>query len=88
MRSRLRTKTLVGLTSIEKMQKKALNLYQAQDYKKDFGFIDYVSPVRRRELSDQLDALAFAELRGKMVNGGFIRSSYRSSGHSRPRRGN
>lgn len=49
--------------------KKALTMYQAQDYKKDFGFIDYVSPVRRRDLWYQLDALAFAEL-GSMVNGG------------------
>lgn len=42
--------------------KKALSLYKAQDYKKDFGFIDFVSPVKRRDLSDELDALAFAEL--------------------------
>ncbi|MGD9921167.1 MAG: DUF6119 family protein [Pseudorhodoplanes sp.] len=49
--------------------KKALTLYQAQDYKTDYGFIDYVSPVRRRDLWEQLDALAFAEL-GSIVNGG------------------
>jgi uncharacterized protein (TIGR04141 family) len=49
--------------------KTALSLYRAEDYRKDFGFIDYVSPVRRRDLQDQLDAIAFAEL-DTMVNGG------------------
>jgi uncharacterized protein (TIGR04141 family) len=49
--------------------KKALRLYRAQDYKKDFAFIDYVSPVRQRDLLDKLDAIAFAELRN-VVNGG------------------
>jgi uncharacterized protein (TIGR04141 family) len=49
--------------------KTALKLYQAQDYKRDFGFIDYVSPVRRRDLVEQLDMLALAELCG-LVNGG------------------
>ena len=43
--------------------KKALTLYRAKDYKRDFGFIDYISAVRRRDLLEQLDALAFSELR-------------------------
>src|SRR5260370_11766840 len=62
-------KTKTSSVDVTGKCKKALNLYQAQDYKKDFGFIDYVSPVRRRELSDQLDALAFAELRGMLTGG-------------------
>lgn len=49
--------------------KKALTLYHLQDYRKDFSFIDHVTPVCRRDLSDQLDALALAELTN-MVNGG------------------
>lgn len=48
--------------------KRALTLYHARDYQKDFGFIDYVSPVRRRDLSAELDAIAFSEL-VRMVNG-------------------
>jgi uncharacterized protein (TIGR04141 family) len=68
-RDALSLKTKTSSVDVLEKCKKALNLYQAQDYKKDFGFIDYVSPVRRRELSDQLDALAFLELRA-MVNGG------------------
>ncbi|MGD9925567.1 MAG: DUF6119 family protein, partial [Pseudorhodoplanes sp.] len=48
--------------------KKAVALYEATDYRKDFGFIDYVSPVRQRDLFDELDALAFAELL-RMVKG-------------------
>jgi uncharacterized protein (TIGR04141 family) len=43
--------------------KKALKLYEAQDYKKDFGFIDFVAPVQDKTLIATLDALAFAELR-------------------------
>lgn len=43
--------------------KTALKLYHATDYKKDFGFIDFVTPVRQQNLLEQLDAAAFAELR-------------------------
>jgi uncharacterized protein (TIGR04141 family) len=63
----LNTKTSAAEV-IEKC-KKALTLYRADDYKKDFGFIDFVSPVRARDLLDKLDSLAFAELR-RLVNGG------------------
>ncbi|MEY9538067.1 uncharacterized protein (TIGR04141 family) [Bradyrhizobium diazoefficiens] len=48
--------------------KTALKLYQAADYKADFGFIDFVSPVKQRTLLDDLDALAFAELQ-ELVKG-------------------
>ena len=44
--------------------KEALKLYRATDYKKDFGFIDFVSPVRQQDLLKELDALAFRELKG------------------------
>ena len=44
-------------------------MYRAKDYKRDFGFIDYISAVRRRDLLEQLDALAFSELR-TLVDGG------------------
>ncbi|QHO78956.1 hypothetical protein ACH79_20450 [Bradyrhizobium sp. CCBAU 051011] len=33
----------------------ALKLYHATDYKKDFGFIDFVAPVRQRNLLEQLE---------------------------------
>lgn len=48
--------------------KKALRLHRAEDCKKDFGFIDFVSPVRERDLLERLDAIAFAELKA-MVDG-------------------
>jgi uncharacterized protein (TIGR04141 family) len=48
--------------------KTALKLYQATDYKADFGFIDFVSPVKQKTLLDELDALAFAELQ-ELVKG-------------------
>lgn len=48
--------------------KTALKLYQAADYKKDFSFIDFVSPVRQRDLHEQLDAAAFTELQ-ELVKG-------------------
>ena len=37
--------------------------YHATDYKKDFGFIDFVTPVRQQDILEQLDAAAFAELK-------------------------
>lgn len=48
--------------------KAALKLYHATDYKQDFGFIDFVAPVRQQNLLEQLDAAAFAELQ-QLVNG-------------------
>lgn len=48
--------------------KKVVTLYEGVEYRKDFGFIDFVSPVRQRDLSDELDALAFAELQ-RLVQG-------------------
>jgi uncharacterized protein (TIGR04141 family) len=49
--------------------KTALTVYHADDYKKDFAFIDFVTPVQQRELLEKLDSLAFADL-ASLVNGG------------------
>jgi len=43
--------------------KRAIKLYGASDYKKDFGFIDFVNPVRQQDLVRELDALAFSEIK-------------------------
>lgn len=40
----------------------ALTLFEATDYKKDYGFIDQIAPVREADLIDALDALVFAEI--------------------------
>ncbi|UPK01440.1 DUF6119 family protein [Bradyrhizobium sp. 170] len=48
--------------------KTALKLYHATDYKRDFGFIDFVTPVRQQSLLEQLDAAAFGELQ-QLVKG-------------------
>jgi len=63
----LNTKT--SHTDVMQKCKRALTLYHDDEYKKDFAFIDYVSPVRQRDLLDKLDALAFAELQN-LVSGG------------------
>lgn len=62
----LNTKT--SASDVMEKCEKALTLYRSTDYKQDFGFIDFVSPVRERDLLDNLDALAFAELR-RLVDG-------------------
>jgi uncharacterized protein (TIGR04141 family) len=62
----LHTKTSPA-DAIEKL-KTALKLYRATDYKRDFGFIDFVTPVREQDLLDTLDALAFGELK-ELVKG-------------------
>ena len=67
-RDALSLKTRTSSVDVIEKCKTALGLYQARDYKKDFGFTDYVAPVGRRELSDQLDALVFSEL-GGLVEG-------------------
>ncbi|API61057.1 hypothetical protein BSL82_09160 [Tardibacter chloracetimidivorans] len=55
-------------SKLSEMCEKALNLFQATDYKKDFAFIDHVQPVADRALTDRLDALAFKDLEA-MVDG-------------------
>jgi uncharacterized protein (TIGR04141 family) len=47
----------------------ALKLFGKTHYKKDYGWIDYVTPVKEQDRIDHLDALAFAELQ-TLVNGG------------------
>ncbi len=42
--------------------KEALKLFDATDYKKDYAFIDQISPVRENDLVTALDALLFAEI--------------------------
>jgi uncharacterized protein (TIGR04141 family) len=61
--------TRTSRTDVIEKCKKALTVYRADDYKKDFAFIDFVAPVRQRELLEKLDALAFADL-ASLVNGG------------------
>ncbi len=46
---------------------KALKLYGATDYKTDFAFIDHVEPVGERLLTQELDAIAFGELKAMVV---------------------
>lgn len=62
--------TLHTRTSSADLQDKcktALKLYQAGDYKRDFGFIDYVLPVRQQDVLRELDAMVFDELK-ELVN--------------------
>lgn len=42
--------------------KQALRLFVATDYKRDFGFIDLIAPVRDRSLTAELDGLVFSEI--------------------------
>ncbi|MCW5716903.1 MAG: TIGR04141 family sporadically distributed protein [Bauldia sp.] len=42
--------------------KKALQLFFASDYKKDFAFIDLIAPVRDKSLGAELDDLVFSEI--------------------------
>ena len=62
----LHTKT--SPTDVIEKCKTALKLYEATDYKKDFGFIDYVSAVSERDLLKELDQIAFSEL-AELVEG-------------------
>jgi uncharacterized protein (TIGR04141 family) len=61
--------TRTSRTDVIEKCKKALTVYRADDYKKDFAFIDFVAPVQQRELLEKLDALAFTDL-ASLVNGG------------------
>lgn len=47
---------------IEKKCKKALQLFNATDYQKDYSFIDQIVPVRDRLLLATLDDLVFSEI--------------------------
>ena len=60
--------TKISPANVIEKCKTALKLYHAADYKKDFGFIDFVTPVRQQDIIVQLDAGAFAELQ-ELVNG-------------------
>lgn len=43
--------------------KMAIRLFNGDDYKRDFEFIDYIVPVRDADQIEELDNLAFAELK-------------------------
>lgn len=48
--------------------KTVLSRYFAEDYKKDFGFLDNITPIRDSETITKLDAALFAELK-KLIAG-------------------
>lgn len=48
--------------------KRALTLFAAKDYEKDFKFIDLITPVKDRGLLDELDELIFSEIK-EMIAG-------------------
>jgi len=54
--------TKISATGLRDKCTAALALYDAEDYKRDFGFIDFVSPVRDRDLLEKLEAIVFKEL--------------------------
>lgn len=60
--------TRVSASGLMEKCKAALRLYAATDYKRDFAFIDYVTPVRHQDVQDQLDAIVFDELK-ELVQG-------------------
>ena len=45
----------------------ALKLFNSDEYKKDFDFIDYIVPVRNKDEIFALDELAFAELKNLLT---------------------
>ena len=49
---------------------RAIELFASDAYKRDFGFIDHITPVRDRTLIETLDALVFEELRKDVEEGG------------------
>ena len=58
----LHLRAVIDPTKLRDHCEMALKLYQATDYKADFAFIDYVQPVGERVLTEELDAVAFADL--------------------------
>lgn len=46
---------------------KALELFNAKDYQKDFGFIDYITPVDDSQLVRRLDEIVFKELQARVT---------------------
>lgn len=58
----------VAAADIGEKCRRALQLFAGTDYKKDYAFIDLITPVRDRTLVGDLDDLIFAEI--KMLLGG------------------
>jgi uncharacterized protein (TIGR04141 family) len=48
--------TRLQLPELPRLAEGLLTAYSAQDYKKDFEFIDFLRPVKRRDVVDELDA--------------------------------
>jgi len=57
----------LAASNIEDKCKRALKLFVATDYEKDFKFIDLIVPVKDRGLLDELDDLVFAEIKGMVA---------------------
>jgi uncharacterized protein (TIGR04141 family) len=74
----LHTKTS-PIDAIEKCRT-ALKLYRAADYKKDFGFIDFIAPVRQQDILEQLDAATFGRT-ARIGKGQCIGLLYHVAGH-------
>jgi uncharacterized protein (TIGR04141 family) len=58
----LQIRKKMAFADLPKLCVDLLALYNATDYKKDFGFIDQVKPLHRGALTDALDNLLLAEL--------------------------
>lgn len=65
----LTIRTRGSVADIKAKCSRAIALFKAKDYKKDFGFIDYINLVRDSDIIDALDAIAFSEIKA-MVSGG------------------
>jgi uncharacterized protein (TIGR04141 family) len=65
----LNLNTRTSATDVMEKCARALKLYRGDNYKKDFAFIDFVTPVKDRGLLEKLDALAFAELKAMAIGG-------------------
>jgi uncharacterized protein (TIGR04141 family) len=61
-RDALTLNTRITPATIAAKCKKAVELFEAQDYKKDYAFIDQVTPVRETDLIAKLDDLIYSEI--------------------------
>lgn len=62
-RDALTLSTRIIPATIEDKCRKALKLFEAQDYKKDYAFIDQVTPVRETDVVEALDDLIYDEVK-------------------------
>ncbi|MDR6710155.1 uncharacterized protein (TIGR04141 family) [Novosphingobium sp. 1748] len=61
-RDALTLNTRIIPTTIADKCRTALKLFEAQDYKKDYAFIDQVTPVREADIAEALDDLVYDEI--------------------------